>query len=130
MLADGKAAQELQKRKGKLGMQPIAAGDVWQSRMSQDAWRMSRHECKRKAEFGSTEQGQKRARSNGDRRARAGSDGNVAQPKGRVCAGGKPRVFVAAENRLLREALSRMLVKCGNIDVAGCTGQDPFERKT
>jgi len=72
------------------------------------------------------EQGQKRARSNGDRRARAGSDGNVAQPKGGVCAGGKPRVFVAAENRLLREALSRMLVKCGNIDVAGVYRAGPF----
>ena len=72
------------------------------------------------------EQGQKRARSNGDRRASVGSDENVAQPKGKVCAGGKPRVFVAAENRLLREALSRMLVKCGNIDVAGVYRAGPF----
>ena len=54
LVADEKAAQELQKRETRLGMQPIAAGDVWQSRMGQDAWRMSRHECKRKTEFGST----------------------------------------------------------------------------
>jgi len=72
------------------------------------------------------EQGQKRARSNGDRRASAGSDENVAQPNGEVRAGGKPRVFVAAENRLLREALSRMLVKCGNIEVAGVYRAGPF----
>ncbi len=72
------------------------------------------------------EQGQKRARSNGDRRASAGSDENVAQPKEEVCAGGKPRVFVAAENRLLREALSRMLVKGGNIEVAGVYRAGPF----
>jgi len=72
------------------------------------------------------EQGQKRARSNGDRRGSAGSDENVARPKGEVCAGGKPRVFVAAENRLLREALSRMLVKSGNIEVAGVYRAGPF----
>lgn len=29
------------------------------------------------------------------------------------------RVYVAAENRLLREALSRMLTRCGDIEVAG-----------
>ena len=72
------------------------------------------------------EQGQKRARSNGDRRGSVGSDENVARPKGEVCAGGKPRVFVAAENRLLREALSRMLVKSGNIEVAGVYRAGPF----
>lgn len=38
----------------------------------------------------------------------------------------KPRVFVAAENRLLREALSRMLVKGGEIDVVGMDLADPF----
>ena len=76
------------------------------------------------------EQGQKRGRSNSDRRTNMRIDENAGQPKGAGCAGSKPRVFVAAENRLLREALSRMLAKGGNIEVAGCTGQDPFERKT
>jgi len=32
---------------------------------------------------------------------------------------GKPRVQVSAENRLLREALSRMLAKSGQVDVVG-----------
>jgi len=125
LVADEKAAQELQKREARLGMQPIAAGDVWQSRMGQDGGCPAMNASARQS-LVVPEQGQKRARSNGDRRARAGSDGNVAQPKGGVCAGGKPRVFVAAENRLLREALSRMLVKCGNIDVAGVYRAGPF----
>src|SRR5882762_5310068 len=43
-----------------------------------------------------------------------------------TAAGAKPRVFVAAENRLLREALSRMLVKSGEIDVVGMEMKEPF----
>jgi hypothetical protein len=43
--------------------------------------------------------------------------------------GGKPRVFVAAENRLLREALSRMLVNGGDIEVAGTSMAEPFRAK-
>jgi len=35
----------------RLGMQPVAAGDVWQSRMGQGAWRTSSHEFGYKAEF-------------------------------------------------------------------------------
>jgi hypothetical protein len=38
----------------------------------------------------------------------------------------KPRVFLAAENRLLREALSRMLVKHGEIAVVGMDLAEPF----
>jgi len=72
------------------------------------------------------EQGQKRTRSNGNRRGSVGSDENVAQLKSEVCAGGKPRVFVAAENRLFREALSRMLLKGGNIEVAGVYKAGPL----
>jgi len=72
------------------------------------------------------EQGQKRARSNGDRRGSVGSDESVAQLKSEVCAGGKPRVFVAAENRLFGEALSRMLLKGGNMEVAGVYRAGPL----
>jgi hypothetical protein len=45
---DGSAIAEARAR---LGKQPIADGDVWQSRMGQGAWRMSRHEFGCKAEF-------------------------------------------------------------------------------
>jgi DNA-binding NarL/FixJ family response regulator len=38
----------------------------------------------------------------------------------------KPRVFVAAENRLLREALSRMLTRSGEVEVIGAELAEPF----
>jgi len=38
----------------------------------------------------------------------------------------KPRVFVAADNRLLREAMSRMLVKSGEIEIAGPDFVEPI----
>ena len=38
----------------------------------------------------------------------------------------KPRVFVAAENRLLREALSRMLSKSGEVEVIGAELPESF----
>ena len=72
------------------------------------------------------EEGQKRTRSNGDRRANIGINENGAPSKREGCAESKPRVFVATENRLLREALSRMLMKDGNIEVAGVYGAGPF----
>jgi DNA-binding NarL/FixJ family response regulator len=72
------------------------------------------------------EEGQKGARSNGDRRTNLGIEENTAQPNGEVCPGSKPRVFVAAENHLLRVALSRMLVKGGNIEVTGVYRAGPF----
>jgi DNA-binding NarL/FixJ family response regulator len=40
--------------------------------------------------------------------------------------GAKPRVFVAAENRLMREALSRMLVKSGEVEVVGTEMAETF----
>jgi DNA-binding NarL/FixJ family response regulator len=72
------------------------------------------------------EQSQRKARSNGECRTNLGIDEIAAQPKAEGCAGGKPRVFVAAENRLLREALSRMLAKGGNIEVAGASRPGPL----
>ena len=45
-------------------------------------------------------------------------------------ASAKPRVFVAAENRLLREALSRMLTKNGDIEVLNSEAAEPFPRAT
>jgi len=73
------------------------------------------------------EQGQKRTRSNGDRRTNLGIDEIAMQPKAEGCAGSKPLVFVAAENPLVREALSRMPVKGGNIEAAGVYRAGPFQ---
>jgi len=80
------------------------------------------------------EQGTKKARSNGERTMKreieATVEARIAERTGHACretrTGGKPRVFVAAENRLLREALSRMLVKGGDIEVAGIFMAEPF----
>jgi DNA-binding NarL/FixJ family response regulator len=41
-------------------------------------------------------------------------------------AGVRSRVYIAAENRLLREALSRMLTRQGDIDVVGFSSTGPF----
>src|SRR5258708_36195337 len=66
------------------------------------------------------------ARSNGpapDSRRRAAKPGR-AHP--RKASAEKIRVFVAAENRLLREALSRVLTKGAGIDVIATHSAAPF----
>lgn len=72
------------------------------------------------------DQGLRKTRSNGERQANSPGDEEDLRLEGQRRAGGKPRVFVAAENRLLREALSRMLVKDGDIEVAGMGKAEPF----
>lgn len=57
--------------------------------------------------------------------ANAGNSGN-GNGASRTLA--KPRVFVAAENRLLREALSRMLTKNGDVEVITSEAAEPFEK--
>jgi DNA-binding NarL/FixJ family response regulator len=77
------------------------------------------------------EQAQKRIHSNGSRRTNTpagGLEGGIeARPNVRAAAGQKPRVFVAAENRLLREALSRMLLKSGEVEVVGTDLAESFQ---
>jgi DNA-binding NarL/FixJ family response regulator len=79
--------------------------------------------------FQVTEQPQRRSSSNGERRASgAGSDGpGSSRVNGSATSGHKPRIFVAAENRLLREALSRMLTKSGEIEVVGTEVAESFQ---
>ena len=72
------------------------------------------------------EQAPKKINSNGDRRTSIAVEESAARVNGSTAAGTKPRVFVAAENRLLREALSRMLVKSGEIEVVGTDMEEPF----
>lgn len=50
-----------------------------------------------------------------------------AWPDTEVPGASEPKVLVAAENRLLREALARMLKKKGNIEVNGWDGTEPVE---
>lgn len=52
-----------------------------------------------------------------------------ARPAPSRRTGENVRVYVAAENRLLREALARMLTKHGGVEVAGLDSAEPFECK-
>ena len=54
--------------------------------------------------------------------------GNGSNGNGSPRNAAKPRVFVAAENRLLREALSRMLTKNGDIEVVTVEAAEPFTK--
>jgi len=72
------------------------------------------------------EQTQKKSNSNGDRRTSVEVMESAARAHGGAGVRRKPRVFVAAENRLLREALSRMLIKNGEIEVVGMDLAAPF----
>jgi DNA-binding NarL/FixJ family response regulator len=76
------------------------------------------------------EQPQRKAGGTGSHGERRGNSA-VAESAGRTHGGAtvrnKPRVFVAAENRLLREALSRMLTKSGEIEVVGTEVAEPFQ---
>ena len=73
-----------------------------------------------------TEQAMRKIDSNGDRRTSIAAEESAARANDSTAAGARPRVFVAAENRLLREVLSRMLVKNGEIDVVGTDMEEPF----
>lgn len=64
--------------------------------------------------------------SNGDGARANGATQNACSADSAQRSGPKPRVFVAAENRLLREALSRMLTKNGDIEVVGGDAAEPL----
>jgi two-component system NarL family response regulator len=73
-----------------------------------------------------TELAQKKINGNADRRTNIEVLETTARTNGGAIAKRRPRVFVAAENRLLREALSRMLVKNGEIEVVGMDLAESF----
>jgi hypothetical protein len=72
------------------------------------------------------EQAQKKIHSNGDRRTNGAASESAARANAGAVTGRRPRVFVAAENRLLREALSRMLTQSGEIEVVGTDTAELF----
>ena len=63
---------------------------------------------------------------NGDRAGKLASPGEAFGDKRSALRDVRARVFVAAENRLLREALSRMLTKSGEIEVIGTEMTEPL----
>jgi DNA-binding NarL/FixJ family response regulator len=66
-----------------------------------------------------------RERSNGQVSTRRGSE-KPAKPSAKQAPAQHVRVFVAAENRLLREALARVLTRRGSIEVIATDSASPF----
>src|SRR2546423_1462072 len=64
--------------------------------------------------------------SNGDPRTNKAPREIAARVNGSAVVERKPRVFVVADNRLLREAISRMLVRNGEIEVVVSEFVEPF----
>jgi DNA-binding NarL/FixJ family response regulator len=71
----------------------------------------------------------KRVTSNGQHYAGSAVLEEEAPDKSRPRTDAGPRVLVAAENRLLREALSRMLSKSGEVQVIETDESDPLNAK-
>ena len=72
------------------------------------------------------EHARKRVNINGERVGRLGTQEEIPRDKGSTQKTERPRVFVAAENRLLREALSRMLTKGAEMEVIGAELGEPL----
>ena len=70
------------------------------------------------------------ARINGDRPINGNGGREALRAGASKAAAQKTRVFVAAENRLLREALSRTMAKRADIDVVGEDAEEPFEAES
>lgn len=68
-----------------------------------------------------------RVNSNGARQTKITAAESVPRESSGARKAPKPRVFVAADNRLLREVLSRMLIKSGEMEVVGAEAEEPFQ---
>ena len=73
------------------------------------------------------EQAREKFHPNGERRSNVAAKESRAREDGSEGAKRKPRVFVAVENRVLREALSRMLAKSGETEVVGTELSEIFQ---
>ena len=74
--------------------------------------------------------GARGAKFNGERLASRAPAKEAVRIETRAVALPKARVFVAAENRLVREVLSRMMAKRGDIEVVGENSAGPFHAET
>ncbi len=73
-----------------------------------------------------TSGGQQLEAGRGERRGQLPDVEDAPRPRANEGVGHKARVYIAAENRLLREALSRMLLRSGEIEVVGLNSTGPF----
>ena len=69
-------------------------------------------------------------RCNGEHEANSGADKDAVQNEASMAVLPKTRVFVASENRLLREVLSRMMAKRGDFEVVGENSAGPFHAES
>jgi DNA-binding NarL/FixJ family response regulator len=69
-------------------------------------------------------------RSNGAAEVARGESGANPKPEALGIPSARPRVFVAAENQLLREALAHMLTKKGDIEVTGMEPAVPLRAES
>src|SRR5689334_6280391 len=65
------------------------------------------------------QEARRKTNSKGEHPTSAETNATAGNAQSDAVAAQKPRVFVAAENRLLREALCRMLTKGGESEVVG-----------
>jgi DNA-binding NarL/FixJ family response regulator len=75
----------------------------------------------------STGTAQRNEVSRGERRGSPPPVVEAQRVRANANAASRSRVYIAAENRLLREALSRMLTGQGDIDVVGFSSKGPFQ---
>jgi DNA-binding NarL/FixJ family response regulator len=75
----------------------------------------------------STGPGQRNEAIRAERRGNPAAVEEAPRVKANAASESRSRVYIAAENRLLREALSRMLTKQGDIDVVGFNSTGPFQ---
>src|SRR5690242_19074602 len=87
---------------------------------------MFHDECRNAADLHVAGPAAKRNHSNEDLRTNTETKETAARVSDGGVAERQPRVFVAADNRLLRESISRMLVKSGEVEVAGSDFVGPF----
>jgi DNA-binding NarL/FixJ family response regulator len=73
-----------------------------------------------------TSAGQQQEAMRGERRGQLPSVEDAQRARTNEGVEHKARVYIAAENRLLREALSRMLLRSGEIEVVGQNSTGPF----
>lgn len=65
--------------------------------------------------------------TNGARHVKASTAERISRENTEARKALRQRVFVAAQNRLLREALSRALTKAGGLEVVGAEDAEPFQ---
>src|ERR1700731_1628267 len=73
-----------------------------------------------------TSAGQPQEARRGERRGQLPNVEDAPRAGANEGVGHKARVYIVAENRLLREALSRMLLRRGDIEVVGMNSTGPF----